>query len=138
MRTPNKNICKMDPPTTPPMPEHIPGDEILTKHKEAIRQLYKQAKFMPSHLAVLYNVRESSINRILRYDQPERARPGRTGPAYKLNDAQVNWIIEYLSEIYQRRVLNWVLLHDELGLSCTPKTLERRLKQRGYFRCVAY
>ena len=27
------------------MPEHIPGEEIRTKQKEAIRQLYKQAKF---------------------------------------------------------------------------------------------
>ena len=100
MRTPNKNICKMDRPITPPMPEHVPGDEILTKHKEAIRQLYKQAKFMPAHLAVLYNIRESSINRVLRYDKPERARPTRTGATRKLNDAQVNWIIEYLSETY--------------------------------------
>jgi hypothetical protein len=36
----------MDPPTTPPMRDHVPGKEILTEHKEAIRQLYKQAKFM--------------------------------------------------------------------------------------------
>ena len=58
----------MDPPNTPPMLDHVPGDEIRTKHKEAIRQLYKQAKFMPSHLAVLYGIGESLINRILRYD----------------------------------------------------------------------
>ena len=32
------------------MPEHIPGEEIRTKQKEAIRQLYKQAKFMAPHL----------------------------------------------------------------------------------------
>jgi hypothetical protein len=127
----------MDLPITPPMPEHVPGDEILTKHKEAIRQLYKLAKFMPSHLAVLYGIGESSINRVLRYNKPERSRPNRTSPAYKLNDAQVNWIIEYLSETYRQRTLNWVLLHDELGLSCTSKTLKRRLKQRGYFRCIA-
>jgi hypothetical protein len=37
---------------TPPMPEHFPGEEIRTKHKEAIRQLYKQAKFMPANLAL--------------------------------------------------------------------------------------
>jgi hypothetical protein len=34
---PSKNTYKMDPPVTPPMPEHVPGEEILTKHKEAIR-----------------------------------------------------------------------------------------------------
>jgi hypothetical protein len=87
---PFKYTPKMDPPTTPPMPEHVPGDEILTKHKEAIRQLYKQAKFMPAHLAVLYRVGESTINRVLRYDAPERVRPNRTGLAYKLNDVYVN------------------------------------------------
>jgi len=119
------------------MPEHVPGEEILTKHKEAIRQLYIRAKFMPAHLAVLYNVGVSTINRVLRYDAPERPRPNRTGLAYKLNDAYVNWIIEYLSETYRQRTLNWVQLHDELGLTCTTKTLVQRLKQRGYFRCVA-
>ena len=127
----------MNLPTTPPMPEHVPGEEILTKHKEAIRQLYIRAKFMPAHLAVLYNVGVSTINRVLRYDAPERPRPNRTGLAYKLNDAYVNWIIEYLSETYRQRTLNWVQLHDELGLTCTTKTLVQRLKQRGYFRCVA-
>jgi len=68
------------------MPNHVPGEEIHIKHKEAIRQLYKQAKFIPSYLAVLYHIRESLINCVLRYDQPKRARPGRTGLAYKLND----------------------------------------------------
>jgi len=58
---PSKNTHKMDPPVTPPMPEHVPGKEILTKHKEAIRQLYKQAKFIPAHLAIRYNMGESSI-----------------------------------------------------------------------------
>ena len=58
----------MDRPATPPMLDHVHGEEILTKDKEAIRQLYKQAKFMPSHLSVLYKVSESTINRVLRYD----------------------------------------------------------------------
>jgi hypothetical protein len=84
----------MDPPTTPPMLDYIPSDEILTEHKEAIRQLYKQAKFMPSHLVVLYHVGEVTINRVLRYDIIHRARPTRTGRPHLLNDAQVNWIIE--------------------------------------------
>jgi hypothetical protein len=54
------------------MPEHIPGEEIRTKQKEAIRQLYKQAKFLPAHLAISYKVGESTINPILRYDDSVR------------------------------------------------------------------
>jgi hypothetical protein len=76
----------MDCPNTPLMPDYTPSEEIRTKHKEAIRQLYKQAKFMPSYLAILYYVRESLINRVLRYDKPKQARLGYTGLAYKLND----------------------------------------------------
>ncbi len=127
----------MDPPITPPMPDHIPGHEILSKHKEAIRQLYKRAKFVPSHIATIYGVGESTINRVLRYDYVERARPNRTGRPSFLNDTQVNWIIEYLSETYRQRCLNWVALREELDLKCSARTLELRLKQRGYFRCVA-
>jgi transposase len=119
------------------MRDHVPGKEILTEHKEAIRQLYKQAKFIPAHLAVLYNVGESTINRVLRYDQITRERPTRTGRPHLLNDVQINWIIEWLSETYRQRTLNWVKVHDELGLRCSVKTLECRLKQRGYFRYVA-
>jgi transposase len=109
----------MDPLTTPPVPNYVPGNEILTEHKEAIRQLYKQAKFMPSHLAVLYHVGEATINRVLRYNTIHRARPTRTGRPHILNDAQVNWIIEWLSETYSQRTLNWVKLHDELELTCS-------------------
>jgi len=72
------------------MLDHVPGEEILTKDKEARRQLYKQAKFMPSYLAVLYNVGESTINRVLRYDQITRARPTCTSRPRLLNDMQVN------------------------------------------------
>jgi hypothetical protein len=50
------------------MLNHVHGEEILTKDKQAIRQLYKQARFMPSYLLVLYNIGESTINRVLRYD----------------------------------------------------------------------
>ena len=88
------------------MLDYVPSDEILTEHKEAIRQLYKQAKFMPSHLAVLYYVGEATINRVLRYDTIYRARLTRTGRPHLLNDAQVNWIIEWLSETYRQRTLN--------------------------------
>ena len=72
------------------MLDYVLGDEILTEYKEAIRQLYKQAKFMPLHLVVLYHVGELTINRVLRYDMTYRARPTRTSRPYLLNNAQVN------------------------------------------------
>ena len=41
---PHQPLLKM-PPTTPPLNfDHLPGAEIPTKHKEAIRQLYSFAK----------------------------------------------------------------------------------------------
>jgi transposase len=119
------------------MLDHVHGEEILTEDKQAIRQLYKQARFMPSHLSVLYNVGESTINRVLRYDQTTRDRPTRTSRPHLLNNAQVNWIIKWLSETYRQRTLNWTKVHDELKLKYAVKTLEVRLKQRGYFKYVA-
>jgi hypothetical protein len=58
----------MDSLTTPSMLNHVYSEEILTEDKQTIRQLYKQARFMPSYLSVLYNIGESMINRVLRYD----------------------------------------------------------------------
>ena len=128
----------MEPPTTPPMPEHLPGFEIATKHKEAIRQLHKFAKIGLQQLQGYYNLAESTVCRILSYDYPERARPTRTGrPRESLNEKEVREIIEYISDSHEHRVLNYVQLHDELGLKCSAKTLERRLKEAGYFRCTA-
>jgi hypothetical protein len=88
------------------MLNHLPGEEIHTGNKEAIRQLYKQARFMPLYLLILYNVGESTINRVLCYDQITRNRPTRTGRPYLLNDAQVNWIIKWLNKTYKQRTLN--------------------------------
>ena len=127
----------MDRPTTPIMSPREPGAEIETKHKEAIRQLYKQAHLGPETLAARYDLGVSTINRILRYDKPERARPSRKGKPFLLDDTAVNSIIEYLSDSYHNRTLDWAYLVGELSLECSAKTLERRLKQRGYFRCVA-
>ena len=92
---------------------------------------------MPAHLAAIYGVGDSTINRILRYDAPERPRPTRIGRPRLLNDVQVDEVICYLSESYEHRTLNWQHLHAELGLECSEKTMVLRLKQRGYFRCVA-
>jgi DDE superfamily endonuclease/Transposase len=120
------------------MPDHLPGAEIPTKHKEAIRQLHKFAKIGLQRLVGYYDLGESTIRRVLQYDHPERARPTRTGrPRESLNDQEVRDIIEYVSESHEHRVLNYIQLHDELKLKCSAKTLERRLKEAGYFRCTA-
>jgi hypothetical protein len=55
------------------MPEHLPGYEIPTKHKEAIRQLHKFAKIPVEALIARYSLGKSTIVKILSYDQPERA-----------------------------------------------------------------
>jgi hypothetical protein len=76
----------MDPPCTPPMLNHIPGYEILTKHKEAIHQLYKFAKMGLQSLKGYYTLTHTTISKILQYDVPKRARPTRTGrPQESLN-----------------------------------------------------
>ena len=75
----------MDRPSTPIMSPRAPGEEIKTKHKEAIRQLYNQAHLGPETLAARYKLGVSTINRILRYDQPERGRPNRQGKPFLLN-----------------------------------------------------
>ena len=68
------------------------------KHKEVIRQLHWVGKLSTGQLESRYKLGNSTIRRILRYDTPERARPGRKGRRQKLSDAQVDWIIEYCSE----------------------------------------
>jgi transposase len=125
---------------TPPPPldfEHTKGHEIPTKHKEAIRQLHWFGKVSSLDLQKRYKLGESTIRRILGYDKPERARPGRTGPIPKLSDSQVDEIIEYLSENYEQRCLDYEHLVLELKLTVTASTLQRRLHQRGYYHCVA-
>ena len=79
------------PPTTPPLDfDHIFGEEIPTKHKEAIRQLHWVGKLSIGQLESRYKLGNSTIRRILKYDVPERARPSRTGRPQKLSDAQVD------------------------------------------------
>jgi len=127
----------MDPPRTPPMPDHIPGYEIRTKHKEAIRQLYKFAKIGLQQLEGYYDLTHTTIRKILEYDVPERTRPTRTGrPRESLNAQEVKDIIEYISTDHSTRVLNWIQIHDELKLSCLVKTLKRRCKEAGYYSCI--
>ena len=126
------------PPTTPPLDfDHEPGAQIPTKHKEAIRQLYGFAKIPVERLMKQYGLGKSTVIKILEYDAPERNRITRTGRPSILTDTQVDEIIEYASESFAHRCLNYQLLHDELELNCSISTLERRLKQRGYFQCTA-
>ena len=125
-------------PRTPPLVfHHLPNEEIPTKHKEAIRQLYGFAKIPVELLMTRYKLGRSTIEKILRYDAPERTRISRIGRPSLLTDIQVGEIIEYASESWDHRVLDFTLLRNELQLECSVETLERRLKQRGYFRCVA-
>jgi hypothetical protein len=73
-------------PSTPLMPEHLPGFEIATKHKEAIRQLFNFAEIPIPKLMDRYKLRYSTVRRILNYDIPKRAQPTRTGRLRMLND----------------------------------------------------
>jgi len=80
----------MDPPRTPPMPDHQPGYEIPIKHKEAMRQLHKFAKIGLQQLQGYYSLADSTVRKILQYDVPERVRPTRTGrPRESLNAQEV-------------------------------------------------
>ena len=103
------------------MPDHQPGYEILTKHKEAIRQLHKFAKIGLQQLQGYYSLADSTVRKILRYDVPERARPTRTGrPRESLNTQEVRDVIEYISTNHATRQLNWLQLRNELKLSYSP------------------
>jgi transposase/uncharacterized protein YeeX (DUF496 family) len=127
----------MDPPHTPPMPDHLPGHEILTKHKEAIRQLYKFAKIGLQQLEGYYDLTHTTIRKILQYDMPERVRLTRTSrPRESLNTQEVQDIIEYISTDHSTRILDYSQLKHELNLSCSPRTISRRLKEAGYYSCI--
>jgi hypothetical protein len=125
------------PPTTPPLDfEHLPGQEISTKYKEVIRQLYSFAKVSIKSLIARYKFSKLTINRVLSYDQLERARVSRTSRLIILSDLKVDEIIKYLSESWNTRILKYSEVMKELKLSCTIVRLEKRLKQRGYHRYV--
>jgi hypothetical protein len=126
----------MEPPRTLLLLDynHKPGFEIRTKHKEAIRQFHSYRGKPIEALIARYRMGKTIVLQILGYPVLERARPTRTGRPKKLSDKQVDKAIEYLSASWEDRILNWTHLRDELGLTCTPETLETRLKQRGHYR----
>ena len=95
-------------PTTPLLDfNYEPGAQILTKHKEAIRQLYGFARIPIEGLMERYHLGKSTIIKILEYDAPERTRITRTGRPSLLTDIQVNEIIEYASESFAHRSLDY-------------------------------
>jgi hypothetical protein len=56
-------------PTTPPLNfNHLLREEISTKYKEAIRQLYGFAKVLIEDLITRYKLEKSTINRVLGYN----------------------------------------------------------------------
>jgi hypothetical protein len=55
--------------------DHKKGDEILTKHKEAICQLHWFEKVLKLQLQERYKLGGTTIDRILAYDTPERRWP---------------------------------------------------------------
>jgi hypothetical protein len=126
-------------PTTPPPLDfdHKPGFEIATKHKNAIRELHGFGGKTTEELMARYKLTKSTIHHVLDYEHPERARPTRTGRPKILTDTRVDEVIEYLSETWDNRCLDWTHLRDELKLPCSPDHLATRLKQRGYFCCIA-
>jgi hypothetical protein len=62
----------------------------------------------------------------------KRIHPGR--PTI-LSDLRVGETIEYLSESWDKRTLNYSMIVEELKLPYSAAGLELRLKQREYYRC---
>ena len=133
-------------PITPPPDDWHPrkGFEILTKHKNAIRQLHIYGKVSICVLQIRYRdpvtkkpLGYTTIRKILGYPAPERRRPNRTGPKFLLSNREVDEVIIYCTQSWEHRILQYPKLREELGLKCSVQTLERRLNQRGYYRCVA-
>jgi transposase len=125
-------------PTTPPPLQfsHQKGFEIETEHKNAIHELHGFGEKSNAQLMDRYKLGRSTIHRILDYETTTRARLTRTGRPSKLTDARMSEIIEYCSEKWDNRILDYNALIRELKLDCAASTLQKRLHQRGYFRCV--
>jgi hypothetical protein len=119
------------------MSPRLLGEEIKTKHKEAIRQLYKFAKIGLQQLEGYYDLGDSTIRKILSYDVPERVRPTRTSrPRESLNAQEVCDVIKYVSTNHATRELGWVQLRNKLKLTCSPATLKRRCNKAGYYSSI--
>jgi hypothetical protein len=126
-------------PTTPPPLDfdHKPGFEIAIKHKNAICELHGFGGKTTEELMARYKLTKSTIHHVLDYKHLERARPIRTRRPKILTDMRVDEVIEYLSETWDNRCLDWTHLRDKLKLPCSPDHLATRLKQQGYFCYIA-
>jgi hypothetical protein len=69
----SKNQHRMAPSTPPLDFDHKQGEQIPTKHKEAICQLYGFAKIPVKALIKQYYLGKSTIIKVLLYNAPERA-----------------------------------------------------------------
>ena len=78
--------------STPPLDfDYKKGYEIPTKHKEAIRQLHWFGKVPKLQLQERYKLGDTTIDRILAYEVPERKRPNRVGKPKKLRQKWRQW-----------------------------------------------
>ena len=116
-------------PTTPPplQFDHKKGFEIETEHKNAIRELHGFGEKSTIQLMDRYKLGRSTIHRILDYKTTTRARPTRTRRPSKLTDARMSEIIEYCSEKWENRILDYDAIIRELKLDCASSTLQKRL-----------
>ena len=105
-------------PTTLPSLDfdHKKGFEIPTKHKEAIRQLYRFGKVPIPFLMQRYGLGDMTIKKILFYEKPERKRPRRTGRPQLLTEARLDEVILFLSESWEDRIMQYDILIQELNL----------------------
>lgn len=95
-------------PFTPPLDfGHNPGFEIPAKHKEAIRQLHWFGKVSKLALQRRYKLGDTTISKILGHPPSERFRPNRKGKAKLLSDYELDGIIEYLSDSWAHRILDF-------------------------------
>ena len=115
------------------MPDYKPGDEIPTRHKEAIRQLHRLAKFGSTKLRNIYRIAQSLVYKVLDYNKPECYQPGRNRRPRTLDKNNIKSIVQYTTKSYNRRVLLLPQLHTELELECFVRILEKRLKKAEYY-----
>ena len=70
-----------------------------------------------------YKLGKSTINRVSSYEKPERARETRTGRPTIVSDLRVDEIIEYISESWDKRILKFSVIVEELKLPCSAAGL---------------
>jgi hypothetical protein len=82
-------------------------------------------------LSVTYKFQKKEIYRILECPVPERTRPTCIGRPQKLTDARMDKVIEYCSENWTNRVLNYASVITELKLDYKVSILQHRVYCQG-------